>query len=235
MPQAGRTWRPRRTPAWPTRSGCPSDHRYSIATVRPSIKPSSRNRSTNAVVLGIFAAALLNRKLRSGAVRLLRSRSEQPSAAHATEQDDKFPRLMKLPTAETIKSGYHMACAIFVACKAAEIGPYLPIRVKRRSSAMFELCLLSTRSRPHRGRLDTSISGHEPTSRLGSNNNHHCFNRDVNPRRALALWPSVPQLRRHWQALVCRGAANETASCRILRSPTGSNWCHRLAQFLSGN
>jgi hypothetical protein len=43
------------------RSGCPSFQRYSIATVRPSIQPSSRSRWTKAAVQGLQVVAFAPR------------------------------------------------------------------------------------------------------------------------------------------------------------------------------
>ena len=63
-----------------TRSGRPSDQRYSIATVRPSIQPSSRNRSTKAVVRGINAEAFFDRNPMVGS---LPACCERAASGHA--------------------------------------------------------------------------------------------------------------------------------------------------------
>ena len=75
------------------RSLRPSAQRYSIATVRPSIQPSSRNRCTKAAAHWLSADAVLcaqesdGRQLR----QLLRARRERPRRRAAEQRDEIAP------------------------------------------------------------------------------------------------------------------------------------------------
>ena len=75
-----------------TRAECPSDQRYSIAMVRPSIQPSWLSRSAKAEVhspqdRSVRAQETDCRQL----ARLLRERGERPRERHAAERRYEFP------------------------------------------------------------------------------------------------------------------------------------------------
>jgi hypothetical protein len=72
------------------RSYRPSAHRYSIATVRPSIQPSWRSRCTKAVVLWTWAESRAREPDGRQLSWLLRPRRERPRRRRAAEQRDEL-------------------------------------------------------------------------------------------------------------------------------------------------
>ena len=74
--------------AW--RAGFPSDQRYSIAMVRPSIQPNSRSRCTNAAVQGLELRSSGPESDGRQFARLLRPRCQRPRRRRAAEQRDEL-------------------------------------------------------------------------------------------------------------------------------------------------
>jgi hypothetical protein len=82
--------------AWSSakRSVRPSPQRYSIATLRPSVQPSSRNRWTKAAVHWLCAAAVPEPATRwSPLSTLLCARRERPRGCRATDERDELTPL----------------------------------------------------------------------------------------------------------------------------------------------
>ena len=88
------------------RSLRPSAQRYSIATVRPSIQPSSRSRCTKAAIHWLWAEGVLapRNPMVGSFARLLRARRERPRRRRAAEQRDELAPLHSITSSARASS-----------------------------------------------------------------------------------------------------------------------------------
>ena len=125
------------------RSERPSAQRTSIATVRPSIQPSSRSRCTKAATHGLAAEGVPDQKPDGRQLcRLLRARRERPRRRRAAEQRDELAAVHSITSsarassdggtveAEMLAVWWLMTNSNFVDCTTGRSAALTPLRMR---------------------------------------------------------------------------------------------------------